>query len=313
MSKDYSQGKVYGIYFEDKLRYVGSTVLDLPKRMSYHRQDAKKESKKSLIYNEMKENGVENYYIELIELVNCNSKEELLKREGYFQRFYRDDILNQKIEQRTKAEWKEENKEIIAEKNKILNQKYRANHLEEIRAYDRERGQTQERKDYNNKLREKNKDIINTKNNERNHQNMIVCDCGTELMAHNYKDHLTSKFHKTYLISLDPNNTLEEDKKKKEEEQRQKNIEYHRKYREANKEELLKKKAEQYIRKKDSIKEYREKHKEEHKIVAKAYKEKLKTIIIKCPCGSEFNKNNESKHKKTKKHQDYLESLKTEV
>ena len=49
MSKDYSQGKVYGIYFEDKLRYIGSTVLDLPKRMSYHRQDAKKESKKSFL------------------------------------------------------------------------------------------------------------------------------------------------------------------------------------------------------------------------------------------------------------------------
>ena len=93
MSKDYSQGKVYGIYFEDKLRYVGSTILDLPKRMSYHRQDAKKERCNGKIYQEMNENGIENYYIELIEIVNCNSKEELLKREGHFQRLYRDYLI----------------------------------------------------------------------------------------------------------------------------------------------------------------------------------------------------------------------------
>lgn len=64
---------------------------------------------------------------------------------------------------------------------------------------------------------------------------------------------------------------------------------------------------------KEEQKQWREEHKDERKEKNKQYNEEHKDEISKkkcekivCECGSELSKNNLSAHKKTKRHQDYL-------
>jgi len=83
---DYSKGKIYKIVdLTNNNVYVGSTTQKLNIRLSKHKYDYKR-------YLDGKYNFVrsfkiiknENYYIELIEKFECDCKEELFKREGYY-------------------------------------------------------------------------------------------------------------------------------------------------------------------------------------------------------------------------------------
>jgi hypothetical protein len=53
--------------------------------------------------------GIENCKIELIENYPCNSKEELLKREGWYIKVT--ECVNKMVAGRTKQEWKQDNPE----------------------------------------------------------------------------------------------------------------------------------------------------------------------------------------------------------
>jgi hypothetical protein len=88
-----------------------------------------------------------------------------------------------------------------------------------------------------------------------------------------------------------------ESNKKYREENKEEIKEYSKKYREENKEEI-----------KVKGKKYREENKEEIKEYSEKYYEENKEKIT-CECGSIVTKCNLTKHKKTKKHLEYLKSI----
>ena len=65
----------------------------------------------------MNDVGVENFYIELIELDACNTQDELRKREGELIREYKPD-LNKQIAGRTIKEYRDDKAEQIREKDR---------------------------------------------------------------------------------------------------------------------------------------------------------------------------------------------------
>ena len=131
IDEKYKRGKIYVVKckYDDNLKYVGSTILKLNRRLSGHRKD-------KLCYLYKYVNGDwDNFYIELYEEYPCNNRKDLEKREGEIIRLI--GTINYRIAGRTKKEYyednkekykerREENKEIIAEKHKI----YRENNKE---------------------------------------------------------------------------------------------------------------------------------------------------------------------------------------
>jgi hypothetical protein len=99
---DYQNGKIYEIV--DKTngkRYIGSTTQSLSKRLAKHREDYDRYLKKKQHYIssfEILKNN--NYDIFLLEKYPCNSKEELHRKEGEYQRKL--ECVNMLIAGRTK-------------------------------------------------------------------------------------------------------------------------------------------------------------------------------------------------------------------
>lgn len=79
----YQNGKIYKIVCnKTNLVYIGSTTQKyLSDRLKGHRCCFNR-NKKITTANQILENG--DYYIELVELFPCNSKDELLVRERYY-------------------------------------------------------------------------------------------------------------------------------------------------------------------------------------------------------------------------------------
>ena len=129
---NYNNGKIYKIVDNTNNNiYVGSTTKKyLSDRLSSHNSDYrrfKKINKGYITSFEILKNN--NFDIILLELVNCNSKDELKSRE----RFYIEtlDCVNKNIPGRTNKEYKETNKEKITEYNK----EYRETNKEKIKEY----------------------------------------------------------------------------------------------------------------------------------------------------------------------------------
>ena len=85
---DYQKGKIYKIVNltvnDDCECYIGSTCDTLAKRFAYHKRDAELERYANMvIYQKMKECGIDNFRIILVEDYPCNNKSELLAREEY--------------------------------------------------------------------------------------------------------------------------------------------------------------------------------------------------------------------------------------
>ena len=104
---DYQKGKIYQIKntIDDDI-YVGSTVQSLNRRMVTHKYDAKQLQHKPL-YQNMNEYGFGKFFVELIEEYPCNSKLELLAREGYWIR--ERGKLNKQVAGRSFKEWYNDN------------------------------------------------------------------------------------------------------------------------------------------------------------------------------------------------------------
>ena len=115
----YSNGKIYKIKSNQTEKfYIGSTINDLKLRLIQHKTHYKcfQEGKRNfvasfeiIIFNDVS--------IELIEKFSCNSKKELLKREGEIIKQYLQDgnILNKNIAGRSDKEYREQNKDKINE------------------------------------------------------------------------------------------------------------------------------------------------------------------------------------------------------
>ena len=137
MSKrDYSQGKIYCIrnnITEDI--YVGSTCERLlSKRMVKHRSSMKNErDKHTKLYQKMNEVGVEHFYIELLHNFPCANHDELTAEEG---RCIREiTTLNGRVEKRTYAEWKADNRQHVKETQQKHYQENKEKVLERVKDY----------------------------------------------------------------------------------------------------------------------------------------------------------------------------------
>ena len=154
---NYKNGKVYKIIDNTNGNiYIGSTAQDrLCRRLQKHVSNYK-------YYLKGKRNYIssfdilknDDYYIELIEKVPCDSRDELTKREGHYVRTL--ECVNKRIPGRTLKEWRkkyyEEHKEEIIERGK----KYYEEHKEEIK--ERYEDNKEELKVKNKEWKKKNKE-----------------------------------------------------------------------------------------------------------------------------------------------------------
>ena len=167
---DYSKGKIYKIEcFTTGLIYVGSTTeIYLCRRLVKHISQYKKFLNDGKIYItsfKILENN--NYHIELLEEVNCETKDQLHSKEAYYIRTL--NCVNKYIPNRTHKESQQQyyqtNKEKLLEKNK----RYKENNKEE--------------------LKKKGAVIFN-------------CPCGVDIQHRNITQHNKTNNHQTYLETL---------------------------------------------------------------------------------------------------------------
>ena len=133
MPINYQNSKIYSIRspnIEDY--YIGSTTQLLCQRFNDHVKTCKYNTQGSTSKKIIEAGEA---YIELIETYPCNSKEELLKREGEIMRLHLDNIVNRCIAGRdTKTYWID-NKTIIAEKRKTKYENNKTIILEKQKQY----------------------------------------------------------------------------------------------------------------------------------------------------------------------------------
>jgi hypothetical protein len=154
---DYQLGKIYRIDVDGEI-YVGSTIQKLCKRRQCHIKDSRKRTHKLYLAVNEREEGWQGIYLTLIENYPCDTKEMLFSRERYWVEQLKS-TLNERLPIRTKHEYREANKMVIAEKKKIyaaqnkevLSEKrknYREQNIDRIMEYQREyqRQHVEERK-----------------------------------------------------------------------------------------------------------------------------------------------------------------------
>lgn len=217
---NYSAGKIYKVEpiidHDEGDIYIGSTTKKyLCQRMDQHRRNFKRykngQYHNITIFNLFEKYGIENCQIILIENVNANSKDELTAKEAFYIKTLK--CVNKIIPHRTLKEYREDNKNEIAEKLK----KYRKNNKETLslkykQYYD-------ENKDIvlmkNKEYREKNKETLSLKNKQYREQNKeqiilkkkekITCECGVTCRKNDLSRHKKSKFHINYINQLNEN------------------------------------------------------------------------------------------------------------
>ena len=107
--RDYAQSKIYRLTHGAKTIYIGSSVMPLHKRMTKHRSAARG-GKTSNIYTYMREVGLENVRIVLLEAWPCQSKEELIQREQYWLEHATDSFPNVDLKNTLRAHCTVENR-----------------------------------------------------------------------------------------------------------------------------------------------------------------------------------------------------------
>ena len=147
-NRKYENAKIYLIRnsFDDDI-YVGSTTQSLSQRMEKHRSDAKSLGRKSNIklYQKMKELGLENFYIELLEKCPCNDIEELRAKEGEWIRKIA--TLNAQVAGRTEEQYR---RDTVEHKKRIWweiqKRQWRENKGERAKEISKQQGQNQRKK-----------------------------------------------------------------------------------------------------------------------------------------------------------------------
>ena len=206
--KDFTKAKIYCIRNnENDELYIGASCQSLSKRMAFQRNSAK--TQQYPLYKQMRQIGIDKFYIELIECFPCKNWDELKQREGYYIR--ERGTLNKRIENRTKQEWIIDNidkvkkqKAIYYDKNKeLVKQRASANY------YDNK----EERLEYQRKYKEANKEkiairgynyrVANKESINDHAYEKIICDCGSITMRQNKLRHERTMKHQEYLKSLE--------------------------------------------------------------------------------------------------------------
>lgn len=175
----FQNGKIYKIIndMNDEC-YIGSTCNTLSCRWHIHKQHAK--SSDSRLYRMINEIGIEHFKIELFEEYPCETKEQLLQREGYFIQLF--GTLNKNIAGNC-SDIKEWTKKYREEHNEEIKQ-YRQNHKEEI-------------KQYNQKYYENNREQHIKKMCEK-----ALCTCGRYVQKGKLTRHQQTNLHKKLLQNI---------------------------------------------------------------------------------------------------------------
>lgn len=149
----YQRGKIYKIVDNGyNMCYYGSTVKLLCQRIGNHRSLFRKNKNKCEVSKLFDTYGLENCKIELVENYPCNSKEELLKREGFY--IKNNDCINKIIAGRTPKEYREDHKDDI--------KKYREDNKENLKEQGKEyyKNHKDKKLEQNKKWREDHKDDL---------------------------------------------------------------------------------------------------------------------------------------------------------
>ena len=175
MKGDYANGRIYKIEpicdHEENEVYFGSTCQILCKRMDIHRSGYKrwKDGKGHKInsYELFEKYDVVNCIIHLVELYPCETKEQLLSREGHY--IKNNQCVNRNVAGRTRQQYIFEHKhDAIIKKKDYYNE-----NCEMI-------------KQRSNNYRQKNIEKISTKYN---------CECGGKYTHENKQKHLKTTKH----------------------------------------------------------------------------------------------------------------------
>jgi hypothetical protein len=188
----YQRGKIYTVrcYDDDKLIYVGSTIQPLSARIAQHRSDTT-----TSLYKYVNGNW-NNWYIELYEEYPCDNKQLLEKREGEVTRLIGN--INKRIECRTDKEYRDDNKEKIAE----IKKEWYENNKEKVLKYVKEWYENNKEKvlKYNKQYRDDNKEQIADKQKQYRNDNKekiaekkkekVICDnCGAKVRKDGINTH----------------------------------------------------------------------------------------------------------------------------
>ena len=184
----FNNGKIYKITNDvNDECYIGSTCNTLTYRWSMHKvhyQSPKYQEIK--VYKFMSDIGIEHFKIELVEEYPCETKEQILQREGYFINLFGTLNKNSAGTCFNPKEW---------------SKKYRDTHKQEIIEY-----------------REANKEAQKNKNKEYYERNRekhllkmcqkVMCECGKSVQRNKLKGHQQTKLHNKRLnLSQEPLNT----------------------------------------------------------------------------------------------------------
>jgi len=210
----YQKSKIYKIYNDvNNETYVGSTYNMLCKRMEKHRSHRFQYAQRPL-YKLMNELGVEKFHIELVEDYPCENKEQLRKREGHYIREM--GTLNIVIEDRTRQEYREDNKEKIKEymakyredkKEDILQKtkEYRDSNRDKIQQYKRDNKEhiLAQSKEYRERTKEQQADRQKQEKVKAWKNTKVDCPCGGSYTNCHKAEHFKCVRHKTYEQSLE--------------------------------------------------------------------------------------------------------------
>lgn len=113
----YENGKIYMIESASAgLIYYGSTCMPLAKRLHQHRKTLKRYTRgKHSFYTSFDVLDHDDHKIVLVEEVKCENKQQLLAREAHYIRT--NECVNKVIPTRTRTQYCEDNKEMLAKKN----------------------------------------------------------------------------------------------------------------------------------------------------------------------------------------------------
>ena len=176
--------------------YIGSTTQLLCKRFGDHKINYKGYLNGTYQFvTSFKILELGDSYIELLEEINCENKNQLQKREGEFIREHKNNCVNKRIEGRTKKEHHEyhkqyniQNKDKIAEYHKQL---YLDN---KIQIDEQHRYYYSISKDKKKEYTEANKDKISERKKK-----LLTCDCGSIIQQGDKAKHFRTSKHIDYV------------------------------------------------------------------------------------------------------------------
>ena len=183
MENTYQRSRVYKLIDAGRTKcYIGSTTTSLSVRTSHHRDHYRAclngRHNNMSVFRLFDEFQPENCKIELIETFPCNSREELLQREGFH--IQQTECINKCVAGRSVNQWKLDHKE----RTRAYYEKSREKDIERARnRYEAKREQINEAR-----------------------MALAKCECGCEVRRDHLAQHRQTKKHKDLMFSIDVRN-----------------------------------------------------------------------------------------------------------